>query len=104
VYSHYAGGGPYTSFIRIGTLDIEYSHALKPDLHIYQTSKMPWFVVPEDGKCFDEFYKPSEEWGKEAQERWERLRPEIEKWKKEVGGWEFEELAEKVEKLSLQKV
>jgi hypothetical protein len=100
LYSHYAGAGPYTSFIRLGTVDTEYSHALKPDLHIYQKTKMPWFVVPEDGKCFDEFYQPSEEWTKEAQERWMKLMPEIEKWKKEVGGWECEPLEEKV-KLAL---
>lgn len=101
LYSHYAGGGPYTSFVRLGTLDVEYSHALKPDVYIYQTTKMPWFVVPEGGKCFDAFYQPSEEWGKETWERFAKLRPEIEKWRKESGGWKFEELEGKIEKLSL---
>lgn len=62
---------------------------------------MPWFVVPEGGKCFNTFYKPSEEWRGESLERWQKIKPMIEKWGKEGCGWEIEEPDEKVEKLSL---
>lgn len=93
--------------MRLGTLDQKFANHLKPDLFIYQESKMPWFVVPEGSKTFDKFYRPREEWGKEQWARFEKLREGIDEWKAKKGGWEVPKekgLEEKMGELKVEEV
>ena len=60
VWSHYAGGGPLISFVRVGTLDEP--DRFPPDVHIFTASKQPWVVLPAGTPAFAEFYKASEIW------------------------------------------
>lgn len=76
VWSHYAGSGLFTRFVRVGTLDSP--DALPPDVHIFTASKQPWVVLPEGAQAFAEFYNPAEVWSGETRERFGRLKPLIE--------------------------
>ena len=54
VWSHYAGSGPITKFVRVGTLN--QPDLLPPDVHIFTASKQPWVVLPEGAPAFEEYY------------------------------------------------
>ena len=41
-------------FVRVSTLDDR--HAIKPDVHIFTRSKVPWVVLPEGVPAFDVYY------------------------------------------------
>jgi len=73
VWSHYAGSGPVTRFVRVGTLDDP--DALPPDVHIFTSSKQPWVVLPEGAPAFTEFYDLKATWSKESLARFEQIRP-----------------------------
>jgi len=79
VWSHYAGSGPLTRFVRVGTLDDP--DALPPDVHIFTVSKQPWVVLPEGAKLYPEYYRREEAWSAEALSRWAALQPAIAAWK-----------------------
>jgi hypothetical protein len=76
VWSHYAGSGPLTKFVRVGTLDNP--DALAPDVHIFTASKQPWVTLPDNAKSFAEFYQRKDVWSQESIGRFEVLRPQIE--------------------------
>ena len=76
VWSHYAGSGPITRFVRVGTLD--QPDLLPPDVHIFTASKQPWMVLPEGMPAFEEYYDRDELWPKESQARRQALAPQIE--------------------------
>src|SRR5262249_6327622 len=44
LWSNYAGAGDVLRFVRVGTLDDP--DRLPPDIHIFTSSKQPWFVLP----------------------------------------------------------
>jgi len=71
VWSHYAGAGDKTSFVRVGTLDNP--DALPPDVHIFTASKQPWVILPPTTPAYEVYYKRSEVWSGEALERWSKL-------------------------------
>src|SRR5699024_1171225 len=50
VWSHYAGSGPLTRFVRVGSLDKP--DALPPDVHIFTASKQAWVTLPEDARVY----------------------------------------------------
>jgi hypothetical protein len=75
VWSHYAGSGPLTRFVRVGTLDDP--DALPPDVHIFTSSKQPWVVLPTGAPAFAEYYDRSAVWSQESLARFELLRPLI---------------------------
>jgi hypothetical protein len=75
VWSHYAGAGPLTKFVRVGTLDDP--DALPPDVHIFTSSKQPWVVLPATSPVFTEYYDRADVWPKESLARFENLRPLI---------------------------
>jgi hypothetical protein len=79
VWSHYSGGGPVMSFVRVGTLDIP--DALPPDAHIFTTSKQPWLVLPPDARVFAEFYDRNGVWPAESLARRRALDPAIAAWR-----------------------
>ena len=76
VWSHYAGSGPITKFVRVGTLDEP--DLLPPDVHIFTASKQPWVVLPEGAPVFEEYYDRDELWPNESLARRQALLPQIE--------------------------
>jgi hypothetical protein len=76
VWSHYAGAGEITKFVRVGTLDNP--DLLPPDVHIFTDSKQPWVVLPPNSKAFAEYYEREQVWSAESLERRKVLLPQIE--------------------------
>lgn len=58
VWSSY--GRPKLSFVRAGTLDVPSS--VKPDVHIYVRSKLPWVTPPSSVPAFDVYYDTKSLW------------------------------------------
>jgi len=54
------GGRPKLRFVRIGTLDNK--RALKPDVHIFTRSKLPWVGLPKGARAFKVYYDMKKEW------------------------------------------
>ena len=76
VWSHYAGSGPLTKFIRVGTLDNP--DALSPDAHIFTASKQAWVALSGDMPVYAEFYEHrAEVWSQTSIDRFEALQPRI---------------------------
>jgi hypothetical protein len=63
VWSHY-GGIERLSFVRVGTLDDP--AALRPDVHIYTRSKLPWVALPPDAPAFEAYYDSAKLWPAES--------------------------------------
>ena len=59
LWSHY-GGRQQLSFVRVGTLDDP--AALRPDVHIYTRSKLPWIPLPQDVPAFEAYYDSKTLW------------------------------------------
>ena len=76
VWSHYAGSGPITKFVRVGTLDNP--DLLPPDVHIFTASKQPWVVLPPTTPAFEEYYEHDALWPPESLARRQSLLPLIE--------------------------
>lgn len=75
VWSHYAGAGEKSRFVRVGTLDDPDS--CPPDVHIYTSTKQPWVILPEGVKRFEGFYSGKDIpaiYGEEGAARWAKLR------------------------------
>jgi hypothetical protein len=79
VWSHYAGSGPVTRFVRVGTLDNP--DLLPPDIHIFTSTKQPWVTLPSEVPAFAQYYDRKALWSKEALARFEALKPFIEEYK-----------------------
>jgi hypothetical protein len=77
LWSHYAGAGPGLGFVRVGTLDDPDRFA--PDIHIFTSSKQPWVILPPDTPAMSEYYDRKQYWPTESLDRWEALRPLIER-------------------------
>jgi hypothetical protein len=71
VWSNYGGAGDLVRFVRVGTL-LE-PDRLPPDIHIFTSSKQPWFLLPPDTPAVPEYYRRSEHWPPESLERWRAL-------------------------------
>jgi hypothetical protein len=67
VWSNYAGAGSAVRFVRVGTL--EEPNRLKPDIHIFTSSKQPWVVLPPDTPAVPEYYESKRYWPAESLER-----------------------------------
>jgi hypothetical protein len=63
VWSDY-GRRPRLRFVRVGTLDDP--RAIRPDVHIYTRSKVPWVRLPEGARAFEAFYEIEKEWPAES--------------------------------------
>jgi len=66
---YYAAPGD-TVLLRVGTLD--HPEAIKPDVHIFTRSKLPWLDLPKDVPAFESFYDLKEVWSAESRERLRR--------------------------------
>jgi hypothetical protein len=67
VWSCYRGAPGDALFVRAGTLD--HPETIKPDIHIFTRSKLPWVKLPDDAKAYKTFYKFEEAWSPAALER-----------------------------------
>ena len=76
VWSHYAGSGPITAFVRVGTLDDP--DRLAPDVHIFTASRQPWVLLPPETPAFDGYYERERLWPADSLARRQRLLPRIE--------------------------
>ena len=72
LWSTYAGAGPAFNFVRVGTLDQAFR--LKPDIHIFTSTKQPWVVLPPDVPAMSEYYDRERYWPPESLARREALR------------------------------
>jgi hypothetical protein len=79
LWSHYAGGGPLLSFVRVGTLDEP--DRLPPDIHIFTESKQPWVILPPGTPAMAQYYERERYWTPASLARREALQPRIEAWK-----------------------
>ena len=61
------GGVEKLRFVRVGALDAP--HALKPDVHIYTRSKVPWIALPEGVPVFEAYYDSRAVWPAESLRR-----------------------------------
>jgi hypothetical protein len=84
VWSNYAGSGPVTKFIRVGTLDNP--DALPPDVHIFTASKQPWIVLPSGVPAFEEYYERNEVWSAESLARRKALLLQVEAYQLSLRG------------------
>jgi hypothetical protein len=58
------GGRDWVRFVRLGTLDEP--HALRPDVHIFTRSKVPWVRLPDDQPAFEVYYEMDKLWPAES--------------------------------------
>lgn len=61
------GHRPQIRFVRVGTLDDP--AALRPDIHIYTRTKVPWLRLPKGVPAFKDYYDLKKVWPKESQAR-----------------------------------
>jgi hypothetical protein len=54
-------------FVRAGTLDD--AKAVRPDVHIFTRSKLPWVQLPKGVPAFKTFYKIADVWPAESRAR-----------------------------------
>jgi len=66
LWSHY-GGVQRLSFVRVGALDKP--EELRPDVHIYVRSKLPWIALPADVPAFEAYYDARKLWPLASLER-----------------------------------
>ena len=66
VWSDY-GRRPQIRFVRVGTLDDP--AALRPDIHIYTRTKVPWVRLPKGMPAFSDYYDPKKVWPKKSLQR-----------------------------------
>lgn len=76
VWSHYAGSGHLTKFVRVGTLDDP--DVLAPNVHIFTASKQPWVTLAGNAQSYAEYYERKDVWSQSSIDRFEALRPQIE--------------------------
>jgi len=65
VFSEY--GRPGVRFVRGGTLDDP--STVRPDVHIYTRSKLPWITLPDSVPAFEVYYDTKALWPAASLER-----------------------------------
>ncbi len=70
LWSFYHAAPGDALFVRAGTLD--QPEKVKPDVHIFTRSKLPWLRLPKDVPAFETFYKIDEVWSPASKERLKR--------------------------------
>ncbi len=64
LWSNYSGAGEAIRFVRVGTLDEAFR--LKPDIHIFTSTKQPWMILPSDTPAVAEYYDRERYWPAES--------------------------------------
>lgn len=54
-------------FVRVGTLDTP--DLFPPDVHIFTSTKQPWFILPPDALSFDEYFVIEDIWSQQSLSR-----------------------------------
>jgi hypothetical protein len=67
VWSRYHGAPGDFRFVRAGTLD--HPEAVRPDVHIFTRSKLPWLELPPDVPAFKTFYQIDKVWSPASKAR-----------------------------------
>ena len=70
VRSRYQAAPGDTVFVRAGTLDNP--EVVKPQVHIFTRTKLPWLELPNDVPAFAAFYNIKDVWPAESRERLRR--------------------------------
>jgi hypothetical protein len=70
VWSKYHAAPGDTLLVRAGTLDDPAQ--IKPDVHIFTRSKMPWLELPKDVPQFEAMYVPKDFWTPEIFARFQQ--------------------------------
>ena len=70
VWSRYHIAPGDALFVRAGTLDNP--NAVKPDVHIFTRSKLPWLRLPDGATAFETAYKIDDVWPAASRERLRR--------------------------------
>lgn len=62
IWSNYlvTGLGNHIRFLRAGTLDNP--DLMPPDVHIFTSTKLPWYELPKEQMAVDEFYETEKTW------------------------------------------
>jgi hypothetical protein len=77
LWSNYPQAGAAVRFVRVGTMDNPGEYP--PDIHIFTSTKLPWFSFPPNAKVAAELYDLDEVWSDEAKERRRIMRERREK-------------------------
>jgi hypothetical protein len=64
LWSNYSGAGEAIRFVRVGTLDQAFR--LRPDIHIFTSTKQPWVILPPDTLAVPEYYDSRQYWPPES--------------------------------------
>ena len=67
LWSNYPQAGSAVRFVRVGTMDDPAE--FPPDIHIFTSTKLPWYAFRPGAKVVAEFYDLDEVWSDEAKER-----------------------------------
>ena len=70
LWSKYHAAPGDTVLLRVGTLD--HPERVKPDVHIFTRSKLPWLELPRDTPAFEAFYDLAQIWPAESLQRLRR--------------------------------
>ncbi|MEZ5572796.1 MAG: GFA family protein [Halioglobus sp.] len=74
IWSHYdfGGLGQHICFLRVGTLDRP--DTCPPDVHIYTSTKLPWYLIHPSQRAVEEYYDTKTTWRPESMARLNALR------------------------------
>ncbi len=64
LWSNYGGAGEAIRFVRVGTLDEAFR--LRPDIHIFTSTKQPWVVLSPEIPAVPEYYDSRKYWSPES--------------------------------------
>ncbi|KAF2796069.1 hypothetical protein K505DRAFT_323589 [Melanomma pulvis-pyrius CBS 109.77] len=94
VFSHYSGFGSAMTFVKAGTLSEGSRQRVRPDLHIFTSTKAEWLDLSAEAErgvpIFDEYYDKEVVWSEEALERRSVLVERIRRERTENAGREAE--------------
>ncbi|OKL58550.1 hypothetical protein UA08_06048 [Talaromyces atroroseus] len=79
----YGGDFTWTTFVKGGTLDDKSKKKVKPEVHIYTTTKLGWINLTNEKErgipILEASYKAAQVWRKDALERFEALKQKMKK-------------------------
>ncbi|KAF2714816.1 hypothetical protein K504DRAFT_529080 [Pleomassaria siparia CBS 279.74] len=86
LYGDYVGDGAWTTFVKAGTLDDDGKKRVKPDVHIFTSTKMDWVDLTSERErgvpILEKGYKREDVWSREANERFAALKLKMDAAKK----------------------
>ncbi|KAF2021980.1 hypothetical protein BU24DRAFT_384353 [Aaosphaeria arxii CBS 175.79] len=73
LFSHYGGNERATTFVKAGTLDEASRRLVRPEIHIFTSTKAEWVDLEAEAKrgvpVFEGFYELDKVWNKESLQR-----------------------------------